>query len=73
MSQLRHDPIQMRWVIVSTERARRPTDFTVLKPDIDIHFSPFAEGNEDKTPPEVFAIRDPGSPPNGLVCSGRAK
>ena len=64
MSELRHDPIQKRWVIVSTERARRPSDFHILEPELHIPFSPFSEGNEDKTPPEVFAIRSPESSPN---------
>lgn len=65
MSQLRHDPVQRRWVIVSTERARDPSDFHVAEPESGFRFSPFAEGNEDKTPPEVFAIRRPDSAPNG--------
>ena len=64
MSELRHDPIQKRWVIISTERARRPSDFVVSEPEAPVRFSPFSEGNEDKTPPEVFAVREPGTSPN---------
>ena len=29
-------------------------------------FCPLCEGNEDKTPPAVFAIRKNGSPPNSI-------
>ena len=28
MPELRHDPVQKRWVIIATERAKRPFDFT---------------------------------------------
>jgi len=55
---LRKDPIIGRWVIIATERSKRPTDFD-QKPDVPRGgFCPLCPGNEDKTPPEVFAIRD---------------
>jgi UDPglucose--hexose-1-phosphate uridylyltransferase len=65
MGELRKDPITGAWVIISTERQKRPTDFAV-EPAVSRSGSPcpFCEGNEDKTPPEVLAYRD-GSPPNG--------
>ncbi len=56
MPELRKDPIIDRWVIIATERGRRPSDFA---PEISPQasgFSPFAPGNEDKTPPELFQI-----------------
>ncbi len=68
MSELRHDPIQKRWVIIATERSRRPTDFRHEEPQKQlshVESCPFCEGNEDKTPPEIFAIRKPGSRKNG--------
>ena len=71
MSQLRYDPIQKRWVIIATERARRPSDFHVSDPQETVRFSPFAEGNEDRTPPEVYAIRQPGSQANAPGWSVR--
>lgn len=54
-----------RWVIIATERAARPTDFThdAIEPN-DQDKCPFCEGREDRTPPEIFAIRDPGTAPN---------
>jgi UDPglucose--hexose-1-phosphate uridylyltransferase len=64
MPELRHDPIQKRWVIIATERGRRPSDFIKSEPAPTGGFCPFDEGNEDKTPPEVLAFRGPDSPPN---------
>jgi UDPglucose--hexose-1-phosphate uridylyltransferase len=32
---------------------------------LDPSSDPFAEGNEDRTPPEVYAVRPNGRPPNG--------
>ena len=59
MPELRKDPITDRWVIIATDRARRPSDF-VREP---VEFAagricPFCTGFETKTPPEVLAIRD---------------
>lgn len=61
MPDLRKDPITGRWVIVATDRARRPTDFTREKVvPTGSRFCPFCPGNESKTPPEVLAYRDSG-------------
>ncbi len=65
MPELRKDPVVGRWVIISTERARRPSDFgpdpvrTTGGPCV------FCPGNEAKTPPEILALRAPGTPVNG--------
>jgi UDPglucose--hexose-1-phosphate uridylyltransferase len=65
MPELRHDPVQRRWVIIATERSRRPTDFAHEKATVEsVTFDPFAYGNEDKTPPEVFAFRKNGTRPD---------
>ncbi len=64
MSELRKDPVLGRWVIISTERRRRPSDF---EPEVRRPvggFCPLCEGNEDKTPPEIIAFRNDGTPPN---------
>jgi UDPglucose--hexose-1-phosphate uridylyltransferase len=63
MPELRHDPIQGRWVIIATERSRRPEDFPFSEPAPPGGLCPFCEGNESKTPPEIAAIRN-GSGPN---------
>ncbi len=64
MSELRRDPVLGRWVIISTERAGRPTDFEPAKPRPPGGFCAFCPGNEDKTPPEILALREPGTAPN---------
>jgi UDPglucose--hexose-1-phosphate uridylyltransferase len=61
MPELRKDPIIGRWVIISTERGKRPTDFASVPPAKSSSFCPFCVGNETKTPPEVYAIRNPGT------------
>lgn len=65
MPELRKDPIIGRWVIISTERGKRPTDFTSVPPAESSNFCPFCAGNESKTPPEVYALRDPGTHRDG--------
>jgi UDPglucose--hexose-1-phosphate uridylyltransferase len=65
MPELRKDPVVGRWVIISTERSRRPTSFVPVANEKTPHFCPFCEGNEDRTPPEVFAVRPGGGPANG--------
>jgi UDPglucose--hexose-1-phosphate uridylyltransferase len=65
MADLRKDPVTGRWVIISTERQKRPNDFQIET--VTIHpdgLCPFCEGHEDKTPPEILAYRN-GSPGNG--------
>jgi UDPglucose--hexose-1-phosphate uridylyltransferase len=64
MPELRHDPIQKRWVIIASERGRRPDDFPKLEQSTPGGFCPFCEGNESKTPPEITAIRRNGRGPN---------
>jgi len=59
LPELRKDPITGRWVIIATDRARRPSDFS-REPVIisePTRFCPFCYGNEQKTPPEVLAYR----------------
>jgi UDPglucose--hexose-1-phosphate uridylyltransferase len=64
MPELRKDPIIGRWVIISTERGRRPSEFLAEETRARSGFCPLCEGNEDKTPSEVFAIRENGSQPD---------
>jgi UDPglucose--hexose-1-phosphate uridylyltransferase len=65
MSELRKDPVTGRWVIISTERGKRPSDFGIQKPKIKEGFCPFCPGNEEKTPPEIMAFRQEGGSRNG--------
>src|SRR3989475_9366718 len=65
MPELRKDPVVGRWVIISTERARRPSDF-VSQPVRPLAADcAFCEGREGTTPPEILAGRPAGSEPNG--------
>jgi UDPglucose--hexose-1-phosphate uridylyltransferase len=64
MPELRKDPIISRWVIISTERGKRPSSFSPPDKKLPDGFCPLCPGNEDKTPPEVFAYRSPGSQAN---------
>jgi len=65
MPELRKDPILGRWVIISTERGRRPSDFALEEKKPHAGFCPLCAGNEDRTPPEVLAYRQNGIPANG--------
>jgi len=61
MPELRKDPITGRWVIISTDRAKRPSDFIHQPvPPAKQCICPFDTGNEKKTPPEVLAYRNSG-------------
>lgn len=65
MSELRRDPILGRWVIISSERINRPSDFMNHRYFRSSGgFCPFCSGNEHTTPPEIMACRDAGSPPD---------
>lgn len=64
MPELRKDPIMDRWVIISTERAKRPSDLALEKARVHGGFCPLCPGNEDKTPPEIMALREDGSSPD---------
>lgn len=64
MPELRIDPLSGHRTIVAGERSRRPGGEPRCQPPqaIDPEQDPFAEGNEDRTPPELYALR-PGSGP----------
>lgn len=64
MPELRRDPIIGRWVIIATERGKRPVDFSSPEPSKAGGFCPFCTGNEDKTPAEVLAYRPAETAPN---------
>ena len=64
MPDLRRDPVIGRWVIIATERSRRPVavvDEIVMK---EPEQCPFCDGNERLTPPEVLAFRTNDSQPD---------
>ena len=78
MPEVRVDPLTGLKVIVATGRAARPggaggggssssadTAFSVAPaPPLDVESDPFAEGHEDRTPPELWAVRPGGGEPD---------
>ena len=65
MPELRKDPVIGRWVIISTERAKRPDKFSGQAQEAYVEqLCPFCEGNESHTPAEIYALRPRHTPPN---------
>ena len=66
MTEIRIDPLTGLKVIVAGERATRPGGGPTTTPaePIDPETDPFLEGHEDRTPPEVFALRSGGGAPD---------
>ena len=61
MHELRKDYIFDRWVIVNTERAKRPKDFIKQHPKIaESGACAFCPGNESLTPPEIARVEENG-------------
>jgi UDPglucose--hexose-1-phosphate uridylyltransferase len=70
MPEIRIDPLSGHRTIVAGERSRRPggaptlsESERVLEP-IDAERDPFADGHEDRTPPELYAVRPGGGVPD---------
>jgi UDPglucose--hexose-1-phosphate uridylyltransferase len=66
MPELRHNVLTREWVIIATERAKRPHEFArkgngkrVNPPYVET--CPFCPGNEHMTPPATLIIPDNGS------------
>jgi UDPglucose--hexose-1-phosphate uridylyltransferase len=66
LPELRIDPLSGHKTIVAGERSRRPGGEPGCAPPepIDRARDPFAEGHEDRTPPELQAMRPGGGAPN---------
>lgn len=65
MPELRKDPIIGRWVIIATERARRPDQFSSQPQEESPEKAcPFCEGSESQTPPEIYSVRPRHTPAN---------
>ncbi|MDD2553269.1 MAG: galactose-1-phosphate uridylyltransferase [Desulfotomaculaceae bacterium] len=61
MPEWRKDPIVNRWVIIATERGKRPNDYKEINEGKISRKCFFCEGNEEQTPPEIIAYREPGT------------
>jgi UDPglucose--hexose-1-phosphate uridylyltransferase len=66
LPELRIDPLSGHRTIVAGERSRRPGGEPRCEPPppIDPEKDPFADGHEDRTPPELYAVRPGGGPPD---------
>jgi UDPglucose--hexose-1-phosphate uridylyltransferase len=63
--ELRKDPVTGRWVIISTDRQKRPNDFRLERsPTVGREYCPFCPGHEAMTPPEILSYRQNGGAPN---------
>ncbi|MFZ0042137.1 MAG: DUF4921 family protein [Solirubrobacteraceae bacterium] len=64
MSEVRVDPLTGQRVIVAGDRVTRPGGGlrAAPRPELARGDDPFAAGNEDRTPPEVYALRPGGGP-----------
>jgi UDPglucose--hexose-1-phosphate uridylyltransferase len=75
LPELRIDPLSGLRSIIAGERAARPGAFSskISEPErIDPETDPFLEGHEDRTPPEVWALRPAGGPPDSPGWKVRA-
>ena len=61
MPEWRKDPIVDRWVIIATERAKRPFDYKEIIEEKKAQQCPLCEGSESMTPPEIVAFRETGT------------
>ncbi|HXP99624.1 MAG TPA: DUF4921 family protein [Solirubrobacteraceae bacterium] len=66
MPEIRVDPLSGHKTIVAGERSLRPggEPRCPAAQRIDVERDPFAEGHEDRTPPELYAVRPGGGEPN---------
>ncbi|MDA8336209.1 MAG: galactose-1-phosphate uridylyltransferase [Peptococcaceae bacterium] len=58
MPEWRKDPVVQRWVIIATERSKRPTDYLGAPDACQGCECPLCEGHEEETPPEIVAFRE---------------
>ncbi len=63
MPELRHNVITQEWVIIATERAKRPEEFAKKKKEKKtvpnyLASCPFCPGNEKMTPAETYVVPD---------------
>src|SRR6185295_11745021 len=62
MPELRRDPVAGRWVIIASERAKRPDDFSAeTTPPARNLPCAFCVGHESMTPQEIAAVRVDGA------------
>jgi len=65
MPEIRYNIVTREWVIIATERARRPEEFAQANPrrgktEAYVATCPFCPGNEHLTPPETMRLPEEG-------------
>ena len=73
MNEVRVDPLTGLKAIIAAARKGRPGGAFDLEeqPPIDTEKDPFLPGHEDRTPPELYAVRPGGGPPDSPGWSVR--
>jgi len=63
MPELRQDPTTKDWVVIASERSRRPEQFRREPPATSrsVGMCPFCAGNEHLTPPTIAELRGPSA------------
>jgi UDPglucose--hexose-1-phosphate uridylyltransferase len=70
MPELRRDPVAGRWVIIASERARRPDDFAQESAAVPRNVPcAFCAGNESMTPSEIMSVRANGAWKSRVVAN----
>src|SRR5436305_11608481 len=66
LPEIRIDPLTGQRAIIAGDRAGRPGGHLSPEPapPLDPERDPFAEGHEDRTPPELYAVRPDGGDPD---------
>ncbi|MDR0664970.1 MAG: hypothetical protein LBF86_05550 [Helicobacteraceae bacterium] len=57
MNEFRHQPLYDEWVVIAPNRVRKPLNKSEPPPQTQIN-DPFMTGSENKTPNEIYAIRE---------------
>ena len=64
MAELRREPVARRWVVITTDNPKGPSDYLAFKPPYRLPESgdqcPFCPGNERVTPHETFSLKKDG-------------
>ncbi|HXX87349.1 MAG TPA: DUF4921 family protein [Candidatus Acidoferrum sp.] len=60
-NEVRKDYLLNRWVVIATERSRRPTDLKKERPQAKTGVCPMCPGNEHMTPPAVLVYLKSGT------------
>lgn len=64
MAELRREPIARRWVVITTDQPKGPSDYLPFKPPYRAQEPegpcPFCPGNEGMTPKEIFSLKGEG-------------